>query len=367
MKIGIACNTFSQSGGMERYTLDITKAFIAAGHGVEIYTKKFDPKLAQTLPVSIHRCHCFFIPGKLRDWYFSLWLRLQKKKFLPDILLGCCRNDSSDVAICGGTHIGFIKETGKQKKISDQLTIALERRFYQNAKAIVAHSKLMRKELEQYYGVDVKKIRVIYPPINTDTFHPVSSEERARLREKFHFPKDKKVFLFVSSSHKRKGFPLLEKFFEQTDLPVLLAVAGRPLNRTYKNIVYLGYAKNIAELYQASDFSVLASDYEPFGLAGVESVLCGTPAVLADNIGCCELLPPSSIFKFKKSDVSSLTAAIQNAIVSTNKTDYAELQSQCQIQHHIETLERLAKNKFKFDFVPCFYGSIGYTIRTHCA
>lgn len=341
MRIGITCNTFSQSGGMERYTIDLTKAFVAAGHTVVIFTKKIDAGLAKSLPVTVRRCSCSLIPGKLRDWYFSLWMRSQKKKHNLDVILGCCRNDSSNIAICGGTHIGFIKETGKKVALSDKLTIALERHFYQNAKAVVAHSKLMQRELEQYYGVDVKKIRVIYPPINTDTFHPVSAKEHARLREKFHFPKDKKVFLFVSSSHKRKGFPLLEKFFEQTDLPVLLAVAGRPLNRTYKNIVYLGYSENVAELYQAADFSVLASDYEPFGLAGVESVLCGTPALLADNVGCCEVLPPSSVFTFKKGDLVSLTDAVQKSILTSRENLCIEIKPSVGIRQHLVNLYSL--------------------------
>lgn len=147
MRIGITCNTFSQSGGMERYTIDLTKAFVAAGHTVEIFTKKFDRALAESLSVNVHCCSCFGIPAKLRDWYFSWWLRAQRRKANLDIVLGCCRNDSSDIAICGGTHIGFLRETLKEPSLSDRLAIALEKRFYKNAKVVVAHSRLMKQEL----------------------------------------------------------------------------------------------------------------------------------------------------------------------------------------------------------------------------
>lgn len=34
----------------------------------------------------------------------------------------------------------------------------------------------------------------------------------------------------------------------------------------------------------------MASRYEPFGLVGVESVLCGTPVLCAQGVGCAEVL-----------------------------------------------------------------------------
>ena len=98
------------------------------------------------------------------------------------------------------------------------------------------------------------------------------------------------MFLFPSTGHKRKGLDLLADFFEHTDLPVKLAVAGSPLPRPMKNVVGLGFCTNMSELYRAADFTVMASLYEPFGLVGVESVLCGTRVVLSDNMACTEVM-----------------------------------------------------------------------------
>ena len=60
-------------------------------------------------------------------------------------------------------------------------------------------------------------------------------------------------------------------------------VAGRPIDETGPNIHYLGYRSDIEDVYRAVDFTILASTYEPFGLVGVESVLCGTPVLVADG------------------------------------------------------------------------------------
>lgn len=40
IRIGIACNYFGFSGGMERYTIDIASEFVQRGYEVIIYAKR---------------------------------------------------------------------------------------------------------------------------------------------------------------------------------------------------------------------------------------------------------------------------------------------------------------------------------------
>lgn len=127
--------------------------------------------------------------------------------------------------------------------------------------------------------------------------------------------KNKTVFLFVSSSHVRKGFKLLEKYFENTYLPIALAVAGRPLKRNdYKNICYVGYEKNMAALYSQADFSILASTYEPFGLVPVESLCMGVPVVISENLGCKGYISNAVKEEFNPFSIDSLDKAIRNSL-----------------------------------------------------
>jgi glycosyltransferase involved in cell wall biosynthesis len=343
MKIGICCNVFGPSGGMERYTLDLTRGLLENGHDVEIFTKKIKPMDGLDFDVPVRRCNLSLFPGKLHDYLFSLWLKKAKEKHHIATLIGCCRNFAADLAICGGTHVGFLKAIHRDPRLSDKLAIHVERRYYCEAKTIVAHSKLMAKELQEFYAVDPQKIKVLYPPSSLVRFSPCSEEERIRLREQLGLPKDRKVFLFVSSSHERKGFPLLQKFFETTDLPVTLAVAGRPIPQGLKNIRYLGYRNDIENLYRACDFSILASLYEPFGLAAVESLLCGTPVVIADNVASGEIIPDSSKFTFKCNDLSSLSCAIAQAVKcdSTALPDIPAFSETLEIRNHVKAIESL--------------------------
>ena len=177
----------------------------------------------------------------------------------------------------------------------------------------MAHSQLMQRELLDLYRIPPEKIRVVHPPADTARFYP-QPESIAATRAQYGFADDETVFLFPSTGHKRKGLDLLAAFFEQTALPVKLAVAGSPLPRPMKNVLELGFCKNMPELYRAADYTVMASMYEPFGLVGVESVLCGTRVVLADNMGCCEVLNDSAGFFFSRQNPQTLASCIEKAV-----------------------------------------------------
>ncbi|HEY1609043.1 MAG TPA: glycosyltransferase, partial [Paraburkholderia sp.] len=264
--------------------------------------------------VEPHRINVSFLPGKLRDRWFSWRLRGARRAARVDVLIGCNRVDSSEIAICGGTHLGFLRATGRAPKRSDDWQITLERRQYEQAKVIVAHSQLMHDELRELYDVPEAKIRVLYPPVDGARFTPVDATARAALRRKFGFADHEIVLLFPSSSHERKGLPLIEAALRDTALPVVLAVAGRPPARTSERVRYIGYVKEIEDGYRAADFTILASKYEPFGLVGVESVMCGTPVIFPSSVGCCDAIAEHAKFVFSPDDEADLRVTLERAV-----------------------------------------------------
>ena len=135
-------------------------------------------------------------------------------------------------------------------------------------------------------NLDDAKIRVLYPPVDSARFSSVDDGARVALRASYGFGEHETVLLFPSSSHERKGLPLIESVVNGMDLPVVVAVAGRPPERTSAHVRYIGYVKDLENAYRAADFTILASKYEPFGLVGIESAMCGTPVILSSNIGC---------------------------------------------------------------------------------
>lgn len=341
-RIGIACNFFGLSGGMERYSVDIAKEFVSRGYRVIIYTKKVDSKFKHDIGVEIRLCPCGLLPGKLQPLFFSKWLERCKDEI--DVMIGCCRTAAADLYICGGTHLGFLRAIQKSPKWYDNLFVELESQAYTNARIIVAHSPLMSQELQDFYSVDASKIVIAYPPVEGNCFNVPSFEQNQLLRAKFGLDNEKKHFLFVSSSHERKGYPLLEKYFSQTDLPIDLLVVGRPIHSECEHIRYLGYRKDIEDLYKATDFTILASSYEPFGLVAIESVLSGKPVVLSDKIGCCAAISNAAKTTFTAGDLNSLDRAIRSVLQSSSYCCSSnDVYSPTSVSEHVDVLERLTE------------------------
>lgn len=318
MKIGIVCNAFAQSGGMETYTLGLVRSFARLGADRPVvFSTRFDPNRPEYQLIEPVSIPAWFVPQKLRPRYVAARVEKLRSRFGVDVLIACCRCPGAEIVACGGTHPGFCEALGRMKR-SDRGTIAFERRMYERARFTVAHSRLMAREVERFYGVPEDRIRVLYPPVSSERFKPLGKESRAALRRELGIPEDRTAFLFVSSSHERKGLPLLLPFFESTALPVELIVAGRPLKLppgyTGPRVHYIGYRKDIEKVYGACDFSILASVYEPFGLAPVESLFCGTPVVIAENLGAAEILPRSCCETFRRGDAASLSLAVERAV-----------------------------------------------------
>jgi glycosyltransferase involved in cell wall biosynthesis len=276
--------------------------------------KRFDRALPEFAWVDPIRVRMTGLPAKLHDLWFDRRIRAIKRRQSLFPLIACNQTGAADLAICGSTHPGYLAAMDQPARLSDRWKIALEHAHLHNAQVIVAHSRRMADEAQRYHGVSAEKIRLLYPPVDGRRFNAVDADQRRRLRVELGLPRDRAVFLLASTGHKRKGLDLLVEFFRSTALPVSLVVAGRPIDAAGPNIHYLGYRNDIENVYRAVDFTIVASIYEPFGLVGVESVLCGTPVLLADGVGCAEVIRPPAKLPFDRHLDASLGVAVTEAL-----------------------------------------------------
>lgn len=339
--IAISINRFSRGGGMESYTFDLVNQITGDGHPVKIYAARFDTELAEYAKVEACLINQSRVPKKLRPFFFSH--QLQKQRANNEYLIACNPSDNADLFVCGGTHLGYLKGMQQRTNLLDKLIIRRNRTNYETAKNIMAHSALMKQEITQLYGIDGRKVHVVYPPVDTKRFHNDHSQNEA-VRQRYGFRPEETVFLFPSTGHKRKGLDMLAEFFEHTDLPVKLAVAGSPLPKPMKNVAELGFCKNMPELYRAADYTIMASLYEPFGLVGVESVLSGTKVVLSDNMACTEVMKPEAGFFFSRNDPQTLADAVEQAVMLKQQGEHKianpleVLSYNPELSHHVKAL-----------------------------
>ncbi|HET9122179.1 MAG TPA: glycosyltransferase family 4 protein [Acidiferrobacteraceae bacterium] len=313
-EVGIVLQTLGHGGGMERYGMDLVHGLNALGVQPTVYSYRVDPALPPMHIRAVHRLGSRLMPRKLKAYALSARLQhLATRQALPP-LIGCCRIAQCTLAVCGGTHRGFLEHMGQRAGLFDRLEIGLEARFYDNSTKVLAHSRFMRDELRQHYQVPGAKIHTLYPPVSTSQFGIASDSERAVLRQRLGFSQRETLFLFVSTGHRRKGFALLQSFFSRTSLPVRLLVAGRPIPGKTDNITYLGYRTDLEQIYRAVDFTLHPSLYEPFGLSCVESIRCGTPVIVSDRVGASEVIARGAQIVLPALTVEALARAVDEAL-----------------------------------------------------
>lgn len=313
-EIAITAQALKDAGGAERYTRDVIAGLHRMGIRPTLFAREVDRTLDESGWVDARPLDVRWAPRPLRNLAFNWMLGRRLRDHRPRCLFAINHSPYADVALCGGTHPGFLQSMGQRARQRDLWQIALEQKTYANAHTIVAHSQLMAGELRRFYGVPDARIRVLYPPVDTARFRPLDPAERLAARRQLGLPEDRIVFGFSSTGHERKGYGLLEPFFAETRLPICLAVAGRPIPRACETICHVGYQKDIERFFAAVDFTVVASIYEPFGLVGVESVLCGTPLVIADNVGSAEAVADEAKIVFSRKKAGDFAHAIDVAL-----------------------------------------------------
>lgn len=302
------------SGGIERYLLTLVDALHARGVRPTVVAHRFDRALPEFGWVDAVEIKTWGLGGALRDLWFDARLRALKRERGWYPLVALSQTAAADIAISGGTHPGFLAAMRRSATWKDRLAIGLERRHFSGAQLVVAHSKLMARQVHGFYGVAPDRIDVLYPPVDTARFHAVDAAQRRALRERLGLPADRAVFLLASTGHARKGLDLAVQALGHSGAPVLLVVAGRPTGMTAPNLRELGFRTDMEDVYRAVDCTVMASRFEPFGLVGVESVLCGTPVIGEAGMGCMEVIREPAAIPFSIDRDGSLQAAIDTAM-----------------------------------------------------
>ncbi len=181
-----------------------------------------------------------------------------------------------------------------------------EKKLMNRSDALIAVSKYTVNELTELYGIDEKKIHVIYNGVDIQRFKP--RPDRAELRREFGLEEDKKIVLFVGRLYHRKGLeillrsipPLLQEF---SDVKFVISGTGfKEKEESLRNlakeldiedhVTFLGYVpdEKLPSLYSASDIFVLPAIYENFPFAILEAQATGLPVISTKVGGIPEFL-----------------------------------------------------------------------------
>ncbi|MFC2065130.1 glycosyltransferase [Chloroflexota bacterium] len=194
--------------------------------------------------------------------------------------------------------------------------IESENLILKEADQIVAATSTERTQLERLYTVDIEKVIVIPPGVDTSHFYPIPVDEA---REYIGVNLEDKMVLYVGRIEPLKGIDTLISamsclnFMEAVgDKPVSLSIIGgdpdvSPAFMTTemtrlqemsnnlgmeKMVIFLGKRSQdtLPYYYSSADVVVMPSHYESFGLVALEAMACGTPVIGSQVGGLTQLV-----------------------------------------------------------------------------
>lgn len=194
-------------------------------------------------------------------------------------------------------------------KLSVFLKHWVEDRVYHRCDRFIVLSKAFGDILHQEYQVPWSKIHVIPGGVDLSRFQ--LNRSRLEARSQLNWPQNRPILFTARRLVHRVGLDklLMAVAMIKPQIPdIWLAIAGKgPLQADlqqqatdlglHDNVKFLGFLPDdqLPIAYQAADLSVMPSQsLEGFGLAVLESLACGTPALCTPVGGMPEILEPFS-------------------------------------------------------------------------
>lgn len=231
-----------------------------------------------------------------------------------------CWRTNTPVMVRGDSHLYTQRSWFKRK-----FKTPFYRWFLRKMSACLAVGK-WSSEYYLHYGVDPECIFFVPHVVDEDFFVTTAKNiysERNRLRADWGIPESAVVYLFCGKLINKKrpiDFVNAIKLAEKDNPNIFGLIVGdgplraeceRLVKKNKLPIVFAGFLNQTAlpRAYVASDCLVLPSGGETWGLVVNESMLCGIPALVSDQVGCGPdlIVPNVTGDSFKMGDVSELS------------------------------------------------------------
>ncbi|MEM0133992.1 MAG: glycosyltransferase [Thermoplasmatales archaeon] len=177
--------------------------------------------------------------------------------------------------------------------------------IYKKWENIIAISEVTKKDLLRI-GAKEENVKVIHHSLDEYTWHRADDESIITTRQRIGVPENKKIVLTVGDGI-GKNNELVRKAVKGDYFHIHV---GSDIQAD----VNLSNIKDseLVSLYSMADVFCRPSSYEGFGRPPLESLFCGTPAVVSDIEIYKEILGSSGIYS--KLDVASIKESIKIAI-----------------------------------------------------
>ncbi len=184
--------------------------------------------------------------------------------------------------------------------ILDATSLFRVRRAYIQSDLIVTNSEFMKREVSAYFGGKIRKISVIYPPIE---------EVQAHYRA---LPASLRIGI-VNPSH-RKGEGIFVGLARRMPQHQFIYFSRESREFQNSNIEYGGWAASPGQIYSKVDLMIAPSQWsEPFGRVAPEAISHGVPILVSRVGGLPETV--DARFHVPSREVTDWVAAVESLLL----------------------------------------------------
>ncbi len=325
----------TDTGGQVVYVLELSKALRRLGVKVDIYTRWFDPNRKQIDPVPGYD-DLNVIRIRAGEWKFIP--KEQIYPVLPELaqnMIKFIQQNNLDYDLFHGHYVdagivtldvaNFFNKPAfftahslgawKKERMADEappeelerkynfsIRIREELRIFRSVRAHTVTSEVQLQKLKELYHIPTDNVEVIPPGVDIYRFHPAdeNTPKPKNVPEKYIFCLSR---IDTNKGHRELllAFDLVRKSIDD----VYLVIGGgspKPVGREKEvldmihqiirdknlqdRVIMYGYVPDdqLPLLYQHSQFFVLPSKFEPFGMTSQEAMACGK-TVVASKFG----------------------------------------------------------------------------------
>ena len=309
-------------GGAERYLYNFVNFLLAQGHEIHVFSMDGEETISSGPDFIFHEIKVLKLFRWLKSLTFVINSSREIKKYSFDVVQVLGKNLTMNVfQPHGGSHRASFRQNIKAfsssiiiRKIyaffrfldpKQPLFFIIEwLQFHKKTQPeVLAISKMVMSDLNNYYNVPNSKMHLIYNGVDRKRFAlDVRFRKRNITRKKLNINNDKtKILLFVGHNFKLKGLRyFLELVSRLKSQNYLACIIGNGNVGKYKKLsdqlgvkdscIFLQSIDKIEDYYSAADILVQPTFYDPCSLVVLEALSCGLPVITTSYNGAGELI-----------------------------------------------------------------------------
>jgi glycosyltransferase involved in cell wall biosynthesis len=161
----------------------------------------------------------------------------------------------------------------------------------------IANSEFMEKYAERYLDGEVPVVEPFIPGL----------EELLEVEREY---KETKEICFVGYNYPNKNVSSLVEAVKDTEYKLHIVGKGHP-EYDQENVEVHGYVEDLTKIYDRCDLYVQPSDGDAFGIAPLEAMAYGIPAIVTETTGAKKFLEKLPDFFISNSNSESLKTSIE--------------------------------------------------------